>query len=64
MKKVAEDRITIRVFRKDKDIFRKISFELRMENERITEAILFKEMVDWLKKNKEFVAKKYSIARG
>ncbi len=64
MKKVAEDRITIRVFRKDKDIFRKISFELRMENERITEAILFKEMVDWLKKNKEFVARKYSFARG
>ena len=51
----------LRVFEEDKKEFQKICSELRIDSGgRITEAIVFREMLNWLKKNKSIIKEKYT----
>jgi len=53
--------IGLRVYENDKKEFQKICSELRIDsNGKITEAIVFREMLNWLKKNKSMIKENYT----
>ena len=56
---------SLRLYESDKKEFQMVCSELRIKSDgKITEAMVFREMLNWLKKNKEMVERKFTVTRG
>lgn len=55
-----KEKIDMLVFKEDKYKFQDLSRYINKKNKKITQAVLFREMVNWLEKNIDIIAKKYS----